>query len=67
MEYHKDSDTWSTGDYTTIQFYNNTNNIIYRIPSNNYSGTSYGNGYFHQTLDFRDNNIIKTYPETYVK
>lgn len=65
LEYHKDSYTWSRGNYTTIKFWDNSNHNI-DLNAGDFAGTSYGNGYFHQTIDFRDPNYIKTYPETYL-
>jgi len=65
LEYHKDSNTWSTGNYTTIRFRDSIGDEIINLPASNYSGTTYGNGYFHQTIDLRDPSKLKTYPKTY--
>lgn len=51
FKYAKLTNTWSTGDYTAIEFYNSANTKILDIPSSDFSGTSYGNGRLTQTID----------------
>ena len=66
LYYRKYADSWTTGNATTISFIDAGGQSIISLNASDFSGTTYGNGYFHQTIDLRSSSIIKTYPETYI-
>lgn len=66
FRYQKTINTWSTGDYTNIEFYNASGTKILDVPSSNFSGTTYGNGRLNASIDFSDPSQIRFIPNATV-
>lgn len=63
--YQKWSSTWSTGNYTHMDFYDAQDNPIVSLGANNFAGTSYGNGAMRGTFDFSNPSQIYVKPISY--
>lgn len=54
----KNSSSWTTGNATTMTWYNSAGTATYTIDSSKFSGSSYGNGYVGFTLKLQNGFVI---------
>jgi len=63
--YQKTTNTWSTGNYTNIGFYDASDNLLTpTMVMSQFNGNTYGNGMVHATYDFSDPTKIVILPGT---